>query len=137
MTAYREDLNEGEAGGAHMPVHLKRVYDPPAAADGFRILVERLWPRGLSKEHANVDLWVKNAGASRQLRIWFGHDPAKWDEFRRRYSEEIRSRPDVIGELEDAIRSHPVVTFVFAAHDAGHNNAVALKEFLEKERPAA
>jgi uncharacterized protein YeaO (DUF488 family) len=115
-----------------MTIQLKRVYEQPGNADGYRILVERLWPRGLSKERAAVDLWMKEAGASPRLRTWFGHDPVKWEEFRRKYFEEIRSRPAVIHELEEAIRSHGTVTFLFAAHDAEHNNAVALREFLER-----
>lgn len=119
-----------------MPILLKRVYEPPGTADGYRILVERLWPRGMAKEQAKLDLWLKDAGASPRLRTWFGHDPRKWEEFRRRYFDEIRSRPDVIRELADAIRDHATVTFLFAAHDAEHNNAVALKEFLEQEPPA-
>jgi len=116
-----------------MSVRLKRVYEPPTAEDGYRILVERLWPRGISKEHAKVDLWVKDAGASPVLRTWFGHDTAKWEEFREKYFEEIRTRPAVIRQLREAIISHEKVTFLFAAHDTEHNNALALKEFLEKE----
>jgi uncharacterized protein YeaO (DUF488 family) len=115
-----------------MEIQLKRVYDPPDAEDGYRILVERLWPRGISKEQAKVDLWLKDAGASTALRIWFGHDPAKWVEFRQKYFKEIRTRPDVIAQLREALRSHERVTFLFAAHDTEHNNALALKEFLEK-----
>jgi uncharacterized protein YeaO (DUF488 family) len=116
-----------------MVIWLKRVYESPDAGDGYRILVERLWPRGISKEHAKVDLWIKEAGASPGLRTWFGHDPEKWGEFRRKYVEEIRTRPAVIKELKDVIRSRGSVTFLFAAHDTEHNNAMALKEFLEKE----
>ena len=116
-----------------MVIWLKRVYESPDAGDGYRILVERLWPRGISKEHAKVDLWIKEAGASPGLRTWFGHDPEKWGEFRRKYVEEIRTQPAVIKELKDVIRSRGSVTFLFAAHDTEHNNAMALKEFLEKE----
>jgi uncharacterized protein YeaO (DUF488 family) len=115
-----------------MGIRLKRVYEPPDAGDGYRILVERLWPRGLSKEHAQLDRWLKDAGASPELRTWFGHDPEKWGEFRRKYFEEMRTRPEVIKELMDAIHTHDTVTFLYAAHDTGHNNALALKEFLEK-----
>ena len=116
-----------------MTVRLKRIYESPDAEDGYRILVERLWPRGISKEHAKVDLWVKDAGASSGLRTWFGHDPAKWEEFREKYFEEVRSRPAVIRQLREAIHSREKVTFLFAAHDTEHNNALALKEFLENE----
>lgn len=116
-----------------MLIKLKRVYNPPTKDDGYRILVERLWPRGLSKEHAKIDLWVKDAGASTELRTWFGHDPKKWEEFRIRYFSEIKQRPDVIKLLKDTLKDKGIVTFVFAAHDESHNNAVALKEYLEKE----
>jgi len=114
-----------------MTIVLKRVYEPPAAGDGYRVLVERLWPRGLSKERARLDLWLKDAGASDELRKWFGHDPGKWEEFRSRYFVEIRNRPEVIRELKDITATNPAVTFLFAAHDEEHNNARALKEFLE------
>jgi uncharacterized protein YeaO (DUF488 family) len=116
-----------------MEIRLKRIYEPAESEDGYRILVERLWPRGISKEQAKVDLWLKDAGASPGLRIWFGHDPAKWEEFRQKYFDEISTRPAVIGQLREALHSHEKVTFLFAAHDTGHNNARALKEFLEKE----
>ncbi|MFA5348348.1 MAG: DUF488 family protein [Methanoregula sp.] len=117
-----------------MVISLKRVYESADEKDGYRILVERLWPRGISKEHMNMDLWIKDAGTSPELRTWFDHDPRKWDEFRRKYFEEIRRRPGVIKELKEVIRSHGTVTFLYAAHDTEHNNALALKEFLEKER---
>ena len=113
-----------------MVTRLKRVYESPEDGDGYRVLVERLWPRGISKEHAKVDLWIKDAGASPELRTWFGHDPEKWGEFRRKYFEEMRTRPLVIQELRDVIRTYDTVTFLFAAHDTEHNNALALKEFL-------
>jgi uncharacterized protein YeaO (DUF488 family) len=113
-----------------MPIKLKRVYEPAADGDGYRVLVERLWPRGVSKERAHVDLWMKDAGASRELRVWFGHDPAKWEDFRMRYFEEIRKRPEVIRELDKILARKKTVTFLFAAHDVLHNNAEALKEFL-------
>ena len=116
-----------------MIIRLKRVYEPPAPDDGFRVLVERLWPRGLSKERARVDLWVKDAGASPELRTWFGHDPARWEEFHRRYFDEIRHRSEVLHQLRDVLQSHDVVTFLFSAHDEKHNNAVALREFLEMD----
>ncbi len=116
-----------------MVILLRRVYDPRRPEDGYRVLVERLWPRGLTKDKAAIDLWVKEAGASPELRKWFGHDPRRWKEFRQRYFAEIRSRPEVIRALRDLIRSHKTVTFLFAAHDTAHNNAIALREFLEQE----
>jgi uncharacterized protein YeaO (DUF488 family) len=114
-----------------MTIRLKRVYDSPDEEDGFRVLVERLWPRGLTKERARIDLWVKEAGASTELRKWFGHDPAKWEEFRKRYFGELEGRPQVVRQLTEVIREHETVTFLFAAHDQEHNNAVALKEYLD------
>ena len=116
-----------------MDIRLKRAYEPAAAEDGYRVLVERLWPRGLSKERARVDRWIKEAGASTELRRWFGHDPARWEEFRRRYADEVRARPDVLEELRDVLREHRTVTFLIAARDEEHNNAVALKELLERD----
>lgn len=116
-----------------MTIRLKRVYEIPEAADGYRVLVERLWPRGLAKEHARLDRWEKDAGASHGLRTWYAHDPAKWEEFRRRYFNELRSQPDLLRDLGHMIRSHNTVTFLYAARDTGHNNAVALKDFLENE----
>ncbi len=116
-----------------MPIKLKRVYEPAEKEDGYRILVERLWPRGTSKEKAQVDLWVKDAGASTELRTWFGHDPDRWEEFRKKYFEEIRGRPGVAMILKDKLREHGTITLIYAAHDEQHNNAVALKEYLEKE----
>jgi uncharacterized protein YeaO (DUF488 family) len=117
-----------------LTIALKRVYDTPETGDGFRILVERLWPRGLSKEKARIDLWLREAGASPQLRKWFGHDPMKWEPFCRRYFAELRDKPLVVGQLQDIVRSRKKVTFVFAARDEEHNNAVALKEFMEKRQ---
>jgi len=115
-----------------MVIKLKRVYESPEPGDGFRLLVERLWPRGMSKDRAKVDLWLKEAGASTALRTWYGHDPEKWEEFRRKYFVEMRTRPEIIKELRDILRTHDMVTFLFAAHDTERNNALALKEFLEQ-----
>ena len=114
-----------------MGIRLKRVYEPYDPEDGYRVLVERLWPRGISKEHARVDRWVKDAGASPSLRTWFGHDPARWEEFRKRYFAEMRGRPGVMEELRELVVSHETVTFLFAARDTVHNNAAALREFME------
>ncbi|HOS82616.1 MAG TPA: DUF488 family protein [Methanoregulaceae archaeon] len=115
-----------------MPIKLKRAYEPPEEGDGYRILVERLWPRGVSKERLKIDLWIKDAGASPELRTWFGHDPEKWEEFRRRYFEEIRERPEVVKRMKDALKHHGTVSFIYAARDEKHNNAAALKEFIEE-----
>lgn len=113
-------------------IQLKRVYDAPAKQDGVRILVERLWPRGLSKAKAAVDLWLKDIAPSPELRTWYGHEVAKWAEFRKRYRAELAEKGDVLTLLKHRVKLGPV-TFVYAAHDEQHNSAVVLKEYLEKK----
>lgn len=116
---------------AGVTVAQKRVYEEPEPGDGTRVLVDRLWPRGLSKERAQVDLWLKDVAPSRELRIWFGHDPAKFAEFRRRYKAELAVDPGraALTELRALARKQHV-TLVFAAHDTEHCNAVVLRELL-------
>ena len=110
---------------------VKRVYEPPSEEDGIRILVDRVWPRGMTKEKAHIDEWRKELGPSDALRTWFGHDPAKWDEFRRRYREDLRSRGRWADLEAIAARAKKEdVTLVFSARDAEHNQAVALKEMV-------
>ena len=111
-------------------IKLKRVYDPPAANDGIRFLVERLWPRGIKKAALRLDAWLKDVAQSTELRRWFGHDPKKWLEFRKRYFAELRSKPDALEPIFKAARNAPV-TLLYSAHDTEHNNVVALKDFLE------
>jgi uncharacterized protein YeaO (DUF488 family) len=113
-----------------MMIHLKRVYESPSKQDGFRILIERLWPRGVSKERAALDLWLKDVAPSPELRTWFAHDPSRWDQFRERYWAELRDKEGVIALLRQYIQEKDVVTFVYAARGEKHNSAVALKEFL-------
>ena len=113
-------------------IRLKRVYEKPAAEDGFRVLVERLWPRGMRKEEARVVLWLREAGASTELRKWFGHDPAKWEEFQEEYFRELSEKPEVVHQLINLLRENTAITFLFAARDEEHNNAVALKRYLEE-----
>ena len=115
------------------PIRLKRVYEPPERADGCRVLVERLWPRGLAKQDAAVDLWLKDAAPSPGLRKWFAHEPEKWPEFKRRYFAELRVNEAALQPLRERMRKGRV-SFVFASREIRFNNAVALKEFLEKER---
>ena len=110
-------------------VRLKRAYDPVAPADGRRVLVDRLWPRGVTKAKTAIDLWMKDIAPTTELRKWFGHDPTRWEDFRARYAEEIRGRPDLLGELRDAARKGPL-TLVYAAHDEVHNDAVVLREVI-------
>ena len=112
-------------------IHLKRVYEEPSKKDGVRILVERLWPRGLSKDRAAVDLWLKDVAPSPELRKWFNHDPEKWDEFQNRYFAELDEKLGAVQPILEAARRGKV-TLLFAAHDTGHNNAVALKEYLAR-----
>jgi uncharacterized protein YeaO (DUF488 family) len=114
-------------------IRLKRAYEEPAESDGLRILVERLWPRGLSKERAAVDLWVKEVAPSPELRKWYGHDPAKWDEFQRRYWAELEANEDAVAELRRRVCEEPV-TFVYAARDEQRNSATILKEYLRRHR---
>jgi len=111
-------------------IQLRRAYEPAEPGDGFRVLVDRIWPRGLKKEQAAIDLWLKEVAPSSELRKWFGHDPAKWDEFRKRYAKELDRNPDAVRLLEGKIR-RGTLTLVFAAKDAEHSNAAALKEYLE------
>ncbi|MEZ6142565.1 MAG: DUF488 domain-containing protein [Zavarzinella sp.] len=113
-------------------IRLKRAYDEPSKQDGMRILVERLWPRGVSKEKAAVDLWLKDLTPSTELRKWYGHDPEKWDEFRKRYWSELGEKGDLLMLLKHRT-TEGTVTFVFAASDEERNSAVALKEYLEKK----
>ena len=112
-------------------IKVKRVYEAPESSDGTRFLVERLWPRGMKKESLRMDGWLKDVAPSETLRQWFGHDPAKWNEFRRRYFTELSSKSEVLSPLSDAARKG-VVTLLYSAHDTMHNNALALKEYLDE-----
>ncbi|WP_279170350.1 DUF488 domain-containing protein [Prevotella denticola] len=108
---------------------IKRAYAPAEESDGYRILVDRLWPRGISKEKAQIDLWLKSVAPSNELRKWFGHDPEKFPEFEQRYRAEL-AESGALDELRAVLREHPDATLLFAAHDEEHNNAVVLKELL-------
>lgn len=112
-------------------IRLKRIYQPPAKEDGFRILVERLWPRGVSKERARVDLWLKDVAPSPELRTWYGHDPSKWGEFQERYRAELQRNPE-LERMRQLIEEKKEVTFVYAARDETRNSALVLKLYLEK-----
>jgi uncharacterized protein YeaO (DUF488 family) len=112
-------------------LRLKRVYEPPTPEDGVRILVDRLWPRGLSKEKAAVDHWMKEIAPSAELRTWFGHDPDRWAEFRRRYMEELRQHTALLDQIRE-FASERGVTLLFGAHDQEHNDAVVLAEVVAK-----
>jgi uncharacterized protein YeaO (DUF488 family) len=110
-------------------VKLKRAYEPASGAHGTRILIDRLWPRGVKKADAAIDQWVKDIAPSTALRKWFGHDPARWTEFRRRYAAEVRRHPEYLRRLRALARQGPI-TLIFSAHDELHNDAVALRDFL-------
>ncbi len=112
-----------------MIIRIKRIYDPPAASDGKRILVDRLWPRGLSKAAAHIDLWAKDVAPSSELRRWYGHTPEKWDEFKSRYFAELHSQHDALGALRDYIGKDSA-TLLFGAKETKLNNAAALKVYM-------
>jgi uncharacterized protein YeaO (DUF488 family) len=110
---------------------IKRVYEKPEKDDGIRILVDRLWPRGLTKEKAGIDLWLKDIAPSTELRKWFGHDPLKWKEFRKRYSEELKHNEEQVSLLKDQMKKG-TVTLVYGAKDEEHNEALVLKELFSR-----
>ena len=140
----KDGPRSGSAPGCHFSgseprgedmFQVKRAYEPPASDDGYRVLVDRLWPRGLSKQAAAVDEWLKDIAPSAELRRWFGHDPERWAEFKVRYSEELRSpeRSAALERLREAARTRGSVTLLFAARDTTHNHAVALLEVLSEQ----
>ena len=112
-------------------IQLKRVYETPSSADGAGFLVERLWPRGMNKSSLEIEAWLKDAAPSASLRKWFHHDPARWNEFRRRYFTELKESPTSWLPISEAARFGNV-TLIYSSHDSEHNNAVALKEFLNQ-----
>lgn len=114
-----------------MPFKIKRAYEAPTEDDGERILVDHLWPRGVTKEEARISEWAKRISPSTELRQWFGHDPEKWTEFKKRYAKELAAKKEEIDRLLEKAR-HGAITLVYAAKDEEHNNAVFLKEYLEK-----
>jgi uncharacterized protein YeaO (DUF488 family) len=118
-----------------MDIRLKRAYEPPASSDGFRVLIDRLWPRGISRERAALDAWEKELAPSTALRQWFGHDPARFQAFRRRYLEELRGQRPRLSALRRRAREG-TLTLVYSAHDAEHNDAVVLAEVLRRGLPA-
>ena len=111
-------------------IRIKRIYDVPSEDDGFRILVDRLWPRGMKKETAKIHQWVKEIAPSTNLRKWFNHDPEKWVEFRKRYEDELKNN-ELVPELVKEIQEKKNVTFLFSTHSVEHNHAIVLKHFLQ------
>jgi len=116
-------------------IRVKRVYEPAEATDGYRVLVDRLWPRGLRKEAARVDLWLKEIAPSNELRKWYHHDPAQWEEFQQRYGAELRDHEDLVALLRTKAREGDL-TLLFSSREAVRNNAAALKAYLEKKTPS-
>lgn len=114
-----------------MKIRIKRVYDEPTKDDGIRILVDRLWPRGLTKQKAGINLWLKDIAPSTALRKWFAHDPEKWKEFIKRYHEELKENPEQVKILEEQLRKD-TVTLVYGAKDEEHNEALVLKELFSR-----
>ncbi|WP_374012674.1 DUF488 domain-containing protein [Pseudoxanthomonas koreensis] len=111
------------------PIHLKRAYEDPAPGDGQRVLVDGLWPRGITKVDMQIETWLRAIAPSAELRRWFGHDPARWDAFRERYFAELAANPEALAQLR-AYRGRGPVTLLYAARDEEHNNAVALRDYL-------
>jgi len=114
-------------------IRLKRAYEPPSPGDGVRILVDRLWPRGVRKSDAAINRWVKEIAPSTELRRWFGHDPARWDEFQRRYKAELSQDAGLLDELRDVAKKG-ALTLVYSAHDEAHNQAVVLRDILNQNK---
>lgn len=112
-------------------IRIKRIYDAAGKGDGCRVLVDRLWPRGVSKEHAHIKLWLKEIAPSDALRKWFGHDPKKWAQFQQRYRKELAPRKDLLEQVKRLEREHGTVTLLYGAKDEEHNQAVALAQFLK------
>mgnify|MGYP000854510901 CR=1 FL=1 len=112
-------------------IRIKRIYEEPSEDDGLRVLVDRLWPRGISKERALIDRWEKDLAPTTELRRWFGHDPAKWEEFLQRYRAELEGREELLTRLQHEANDG-TVTLLYAAKDEEHNNAVALKRYIEE-----
>ena len=116
-----------------MQIWIRRAYEEPTGQDGRRVLVDRIWPRGVSKERARIDDWLKSVAPSDELRQWFGHDPQRWDEFRERYFDELDAVPDVVKQIGQWVEEGRV-TLVYGARDEQHNNAVALRDYLVGDR---
>jgi uncharacterized protein YeaO (DUF488 family) len=115
-------------------IRVKRIYAPAVKEDGFRILVDRLWPRGMAKDKARIDLWLKEVAPSNELRTSFCHDPNKWEEFEKRYEAELRTKTDLIGKIRQTEKENGTVTLLYSAKDEEHNQAVALNNYLKRVR---
>ncbi len=116
-----------------MEIRTKRIYEEPSSSDGVRVLIDRLWPRGVSKDAAAIDFWAKAVAPSNELRVWYGHDPTKWPEFRRRYFAELDANPEGVAEVESRIDG-VTATLVFSSKEERMNNASAFRDYLERRR---
>jgi uncharacterized protein YeaO (DUF488 family) len=114
-------------------IKTKRIYEPPAEEDGFRILVDKLWPRGIKKEEAKIDLWLKEIAPSDELRKWFSHDPQKWEEFKKKYEEQSATKQELLHKIKRIEKEKGNITLLYSARDTEHNNAVALLAILKKK----
>lgn len=112
---------------------LKRIYEPYSKQDGYRVLVDRLWPRGISKEKAHLDLWLKDIAPSTELRKWFNHEEEKWEEFKKKYMKELKQNEEVTSQLKEILKKHKKATILFGAKDEEHNQAVVIDEFLKSK----
>ena len=112
-------------------IKVKRVYAPVAAEDGFRILVDRLWPRGMSKEKAKLDLWLKDIAPSEALRQWFSHNPDNWQDFQQKYQQELPEKKELLDQIKQLEKKHGTVTLIYSARDLEHNNALVLEKYLK------
>lgn len=122
--------NTRDINGTAMKLYIKRIYETPSDDDGARILIDRLWPRGISKDKARLTLWLKEIAPSDELRHWFNHEAAKWDEFRRRYREELDANPRAVKDFFEAAKEADKITLLYGARDEEHNQAVVLREYL-------
>lgn len=114
-------------------INIKRIYDSPSTDDGTRVLVDRLWPRGISKEQAKIDHWLKEIAPGNELRKWFGHDPDKWQDFKNKYKTELDNKKEQVEKLRAIVNKNKNITLLYAAKDEDHNNAVVLKEYLKNQ----
>ncbi|MDZ4857951.1 MAG: DUF488 domain-containing protein [Candidatus Hydrogenedentes bacterium] len=115
-----------------MGIYIKRIYELPVREDGARVLVDRLWPRGVSKKKAKLDLWLKDIAPSTELRKWFGHDPDKWPEFKKRYRAELKEHTEAVAELKAIAKKYKNVTLLYGARDERHNEAIVIKELIAR-----
>ena len=115
-------------------IKIKRAYEKPSKEDGYRILIDRLWPRGVSKDEAKIDLWLKEISPSNELRKWFSHDPRKWEDFKFKYRDELKEKTEFIKELKKIEKEKKIITLVYSAKDQEHNDVVVLNEILKNRR---